>query len=157
MTKEKILEKILHEEIPITRHLNLKVSKYDGNSLVISAPLKENRNDKGIAFAGSLYSIGALCGWGILTLKLMEEKLDAKVVISKSEVKYTKPMKNDFLAICNLPEQETWFKIINRIKRKGNNKIPLEIKLFSINEKNEHEAILNAEYMAWIEKKHENY
>ena len=154
MTKEKHLQDILFNGIPLTRHLKLEVKKYDQNSLIIHAPLTPNKNDKGTAFAGSLYSVGALTGWGFLRLKLLDENIDAKVVISNGNIFYKKAMQDDFYSICFVRDNEELEKFVKRIKKKGNSKIKVLIKLYSFNNKDmdQPEAYLEAEYFGWIEK-----
>ena len=52
MIKE--LENKLHEEIPLTKLMKLKINSYNKNELITSAPLDININDKIDVFGGSL-------------------------------------------------------------------------------------------------------
>lgn len=63
------LQARLLEEIPLARHMEIRVLCSDRRSLLLSAPLAANSNHKGTAFGGSLYSVAVLAGWGLLTLE----------------------------------------------------------------------------------------
>ena len=43
----------VRDAIPLTRHLDFTFAGFDGLSLVVTAPLGPNHNDKGTFFAGS--------------------------------------------------------------------------------------------------------
>ena len=81
MTATAALERTLHDEIPLTRAMDVRVAAYDGNLLRLTAPLSPNVNDKGTAFGGSLYSLAVLCGWSLLHLKVKEAGLSYNIVI----------------------------------------------------------------------------
>lgn len=93
----------MHKLIPITRQLGIKVVSYDGERLKLGAPLAANINHQGSVFGGSLYSVAALAGWGLLQLKLTELNLDCETVIAEGTVSYLKPMLQDFVCTAALP------------------------------------------------------
>ena len=101
-----VLNDTLARSIPITRAMGIGAHNYDGNSLRLSAPAAPNRNDKRTAFAGSSYSIAALCGWSLLFLKLLEWGIEGDIAVYKGEINYVKPAVGDFYAICAAPEAE---------------------------------------------------
>jgi len=146
----KHFEKLIHKKIPISKKMGINIISYDKNKLIVKAPLKPNKNDKGIGFAGSIYSTAALAGWGFLTLKLNDELIDAKVVMYNCSITYNKPVKDDFTASCSLPDEITWEKFKERLIKKKNNKITLNIKIYSVNNnKNDPEAVMEAVFYAW--------
>ena len=117
------LEKTFHQLIPISLHMGVKVKSYDGNRLVIKAPLSNNINHQQSAFGGSLFSLTALAGWGILQLKLGELKLSANTVVAGGEVGYSAPVFEDLLCSCDLPEEYPAF--VDKLKNKGRASIQL--------------------------------
>ena len=96
----------LARDIPITRVMGISAGDYDGNRLKLTAPAAPNLNDKQTAFAGSSYSIAAVCGWSLLFVKLLEREIDADIAVYKGEINYIKPAVGDFYAVCVSPEPE---------------------------------------------------
>jgi thioesterase domain-containing protein len=86
------LQTALHTHIPISGHMGIEADFYDGERLVLSSPLANNINHQQSAFGGSLFSLAALAGWGILQLKLAEMKLTANTVIAGGDVSYSQPV-----------------------------------------------------------------
>jgi thioesterase domain-containing protein len=84
--------------------MGVRVVRYDGDSLELAAPLAANINHQQSAFGGSLFSIAALAGWGIIQLKLSEMNLDCNTVIGKGEVAYKRPVFDNFGCTCTLPK-----------------------------------------------------
>ena len=63
------LQDIWYEKIPLSKSMELTISSFDGVQLVTQARLEPNVNVHGTAFAGSLYAIQALTGWGMMHLQ----------------------------------------------------------------------------------------
>lgn len=101
-----VLNDTLARDIPITRVMGISAGDYDGNRLKLTAPAAPNLNDKQTAFAGSSYSIAAVCGWSLLFVKLLEREIDADIAVYKGEIKYIKPAVGDFYAVCVSPGTE---------------------------------------------------
>jgi len=102
MTPAAALERTLHDEIPLSQAMGIRVEAYDGISLKLAAPLAPNINHKSTAFGGSLYSLAVLCGWGMLYLKLAEAALHKHIVIQESNIRYLLPVDREMHAECSL-------------------------------------------------------
>ena len=100
------LETIWHSEIPISRAMGIRATGYDGSVLRARAGLAENVNVHGTAFAGSLYAIAALCGWGMTWLQLEERSLRGSIVIAEGHITYTRPVTGDIEVCCRFDPQE---------------------------------------------------
>ena len=57
------MKAFLYQHIPLAVAMQVNIDDYDGQHLVISAPLAVNNNDKGTAFAGSISSLATVSGW----------------------------------------------------------------------------------------------
>ena len=101
-----LLNDTLACRIPITRAMGICADSYDGNRLKLIAPASPNLNDKQTAFAGSSYSIAALCCWSLLFVKLVEREIDADIAVYNGEINYIKPAIGDFYAVSAVPEPE---------------------------------------------------
>lgn len=104
MTPAAALERTLHDEIPLSQAMGIRVEAYDGTNLKLIAPLAPNINHKSTAFGGSLYSLAVLCGWGMLYLKLAEAALHKHIVIQESDIRYLLPVDHDMQAECHLDD-----------------------------------------------------
>jgi thioesterase domain-containing protein len=91
-----------HREIPIVAAMGVAVERYDGTSLTVCAPLQPNRNVHGTTFAGSLYSVCVLTGWGGIWLALRERGLDGVIYAADSTIQYRKRVYGDFVVRCPL-------------------------------------------------------
>jgi len=92
------LQALLHREVPLSRHMGVAAESYEGDTLVLSAALEPNINIHGTAFGGSMYSLGALCGWSLLRLRLEDRALHAEVVVGSARIDYRKPVRSRLLA-----------------------------------------------------------
>jgi len=92
ITDPSTLERHLLSGIPLAREMQLRVAEYDGQCLVMTAPLAANVNDKGCAFGGSLVSLMTLACWGLVTLRLGEAGHPADVFVQDSMVNYLEPV-----------------------------------------------------------------
>lgn len=88
----------LHEKIPLTRAMGVKVESYDSEKLVLSAPLETNHNHLGTAFGGSLAAIATLAGYALLWLELGDR--NSHVVIKSSSIQYRHPVHGNLRAVC---------------------------------------------------------
>lgn len=81
-------------EIPLSVAMGVEIVSCNGAELTVEAPLAPNINLHGTAFAGSLYAIAALTGWGMVWLALGAHDLDATIVLAEAEVRYRKAVRD---------------------------------------------------------------
>jgi thioesterase domain-containing protein len=120
------VEAYLHEHIPITRAMGLKVAGYDGNAVRLWAPLEPNLNHRQTAFGGSVSALGILAGWTLLHLKFEESGERAQLVIHQSGTEYIGPVETDFTAVCAMPPGPAWAKFERAFRRHGKARLQLE-------------------------------
>lgn len=121
----------LKTQIPLINHMGMLPLAYDGRSLVMSAQLAPNINDKGTGFGGSLATIATLCGWSMVTLYRREQGFDNDVVIHQSEIEYLAPVKGDFSAKVSLPDESALQRFNQRMDEKGRARLELKIDVVS--------------------------
>ncbi len=80
--------------------MEMAVIGYDGRRLEVRAPLPPNRNLHGTAFAGSLFSICVLTGWGATWLALRARDLDGQIVVADSAIRYRRAITTDLICSC---------------------------------------------------------
>jgi thioesterase domain-containing protein len=96
-------ESFLHEQIPLTRAMGVKLESYDGTQLVVTAPLEPNHNHLGTAFGGSLSALATLTGYAMLWLQLGDR--NAHIVIRESTIRYKRPVGGMLRAVCERPAE----------------------------------------------------
>ncbi len=94
MTLDELKTRLL-ADIPLARAMALDLAGWDGQRLVLTAPLSPNRNDKGCAFGGSLASLMTLAAWGASVLRLGEQADGAEVYVQDSQIRYLAPVWQD--------------------------------------------------------------
>jgi thioesterase domain-containing protein len=123
MSLARQIEELFYSKIPITRALGVRVESYDGERLVLSAPLAENVNHLGTAFGGSLNALAVLSGYGLLWLELQDTQ--CHIVIRESSISYERPVRGELRAVCVRPEALTLFQFKQTFQQKGKARIAL--------------------------------
>jgi thioesterase domain-containing protein len=123
----------IHKHIPITFNLGAKVEEYNGESIIISAPIEPNLNHRNTAFGGSISALGILSGWALIFLKLRELGIKNRLVIQKSSFDFFEPIENEFKACCCMPANDEWTKFIKTLNRHGRARISVQSKIESQN------------------------
>ncbi|KZZ40985.1 hypothetical protein A3759_16220 [Thalassolituus sp. HI0120] len=113
------------EHLPITQFMGLEVESYDGEQLVLTAPLGPNINDKQTAFGGSLYNAAVMACWGFAYLKTQERGLVCNQVVAGGDIKYIAPVTGKIRAVCRNPGDDVITRFIEHFDRKGRAKISL--------------------------------
>ena len=98
------LEAIWHEQIPLSKAMTMKIAHFRDHVLTTHAGLAPNVNVHGTAFAGSLYAIQALTGWGMMHLQLKLNDLNASIVIANGQIDYARPVAEDIHVTCGFGE-----------------------------------------------------
>lgn len=94
------LQSTWHAEIPIAAAMGAEISSFADDELVVCAGLDPNINVHGTAFAGSLYAIAALTGWGLAWLKLRDTGLDGRIVLAEGRIEYLRAVAEDIVCRC---------------------------------------------------------
>jgi len=126
----KQLEKKLHNEIPLTKLMKLKIDKYTSKKLITSAPLDININDKGTAFGGSLSTMTIISSWCLCWLISKELNIDSKnIVVIKNENSYLRPVTKDIVCHTLKPSKEEIFILKEKIDKKSSASIKIKSKI----------------------------
>jgi thioesterase domain-containing protein len=94
------LEETWHRDIPLAAAMRIAVQSYDGRTLTVRAPRAANRNLHGTAFAGSVFSICVLAGWGAAWLTWREQAANGLIVVADSKIQYRRAVTGDLVASC---------------------------------------------------------
>ncbi|PCI52775.1 MAG: GNAT family N-acetyltransferase [Gammaproteobacteria bacterium] len=92
------LQNIWHKTIPLSKAMELQISYYDGQKLMTYCDADFNQNLHHTMFAGSIYTLATLTGWGWVYLALQakqkeQENLRGDIVLAEANIKYHAPIK----------------------------------------------------------------
>ncbi len=118
-------ENFLHEQIPLTRAMGVRVERFDDSGLVLTAPLGPNHNHLGTAFGGSLSAIATLAGYALLWLELGDR--DSHIVIKSSSLKFRHPVRGEIRAVCPRIGSEALAAFRGKFARTGKAGISLRV------------------------------
>jgi thioesterase domain-containing protein len=120
-------ESFLHQQIPITCAMGVQVQSYDGQHLVITAPLEPNHNHLGTAFGGSLSAIATLTGYTLLWLILGD--CTAHIVIRESSLRYRRPVTGRIRAVCERPDEASLTAFKTQFEESGRARLRLQVRM----------------------------
>ena len=122
------LQNTLHALIPISRAMGIQVARLEPGLLQLSAPLGLNHNHAGSGFAGSLYSLASLAGWGLLRHLVDSHGIKAELVLGQASIRYQRPALSDLLATVRLPAGQQ-ADLVARLRRGDKARLRLSIAL----------------------------
>ena len=123
MSLTRQIQDLFYSKIPLTRAMGVKVEEYDGERLILSAPLDNNINHLGTAFGGSLNALAVLSVYGFLWMELQDP--ECHIIIRESSISYERPVRDEIRAICARPEAELLAEFKSAFQKKGKARIAL--------------------------------
>ncbi|BCU79829.1 YiiD C-terminal domain-containing protein [Luteolibacter sp. LG18] len=120
-------ERFLHDRIPLSKAMGVRLESYDASGLTLTAPLEANHNHLGTAFGGSLAAVATLAGYALLWLELDDR--DSHIVIRASRISYKHPVASELRATCLHPGPEAITRFKARFAKAGKASIPLTVVL----------------------------
>lgn len=120
------LEHYLHEHIPISGPIGVRVLEAGPDGVRLAAPLGPNLNHRQTAFGGSLSAVAILAAWSWLHLKLRGEGFVGRIVIQGNSMEYLAPAEGDFEADCRAPGAERWELFARTLAQRGRARLELD-------------------------------
>ncbi|MDA8621431.1 bifunctional GNAT family N-acetyltransferase/hotdog fold thioesterase [Psychrosphaera sp.] len=111
------LQNIWHQQIPITQLMGIRVYQYTGETFETRAALNPNMNLHGTMFAGSIYSLATLTGWGLVHLRMKENNIEGDIVLADANVHYHKPVTELPRCIAHFEHLEGDFDLLKSDKK----------------------------------------
>jgi thioesterase domain-containing protein len=71
------LQQAWYQHIPLSEKMGVRIQQYTGQKFITTMPEAGNQNPHHTLFAGSLFSLATLTGWGLIWLMLRERHLGA--------------------------------------------------------------------------------
>ena len=105
---ELLLERYLHQQIPLSAAMGVRVSAASGERVQLAVPLAPNVNHNETAFGGSAAALATLSAWALLHLRLAAAGMQARLVIQRSTMEYEQPILGDFDGVCRFTDEMAW-------------------------------------------------
>ncbi|WP_434144326.1 YiiD C-terminal domain-containing protein [Photobacterium leiognathi] len=86
------LQTLWQQQIPISDKMGIKINQYTGYRFEVSALFNANLNPNEFMFAGSIFTMATLAGWGFIWLLLKERGLEGNIVLVDSHIRYSSPV-----------------------------------------------------------------
>ncbi|MBI3830721.1 MAG: YiiD C-terminal domain-containing protein [Planctomycetes bacterium] len=113
------LEAYIHENLPITKAMDVRVADLDDRLIRLRAPLAPNINHKRTVFGGSINSLAIVCAWSVAYVILKRAGHAGEIVIRHSETKFLKPANGAFEAACRFPEGDEIGTFLHKLQRRN--------------------------------------
>ena len=122
---EMLLERYLHQQIPLSAAMGVRVKMATPERVQLTAPLAANVNHHETVFGGSAAALATLSAWSLLHLRLTRAALQARLVIQRSGMKYDHPIPGDFDAVCDYTDEQAWERFRITLERRGRARLTL--------------------------------
>jgi len=142
------LQSTWRQEIPLAAALAIEVAACSNDELAVRAPLAPNRNLHGTAFAGSLFSLCVLTGWGVTWLALKQRGVDGAIVVADSRIRYRKAVSGDILCRCR-PDLASIERSFTGLATSGRASLALSC---TIDQDGKRAVTFDAEYVVHVKK-----
>ncbi|ACA88864.1 thioesterase domain-containing protein [Shewanella woodyi] len=114
-----------HKTIPVSEFMQIAPVAFDGESLAVSAPLAPNINLHKTMFAGSIYTLATLTGWGMVWLQQSLAKVEGDIVLAEGQIRYLAPIDVNPVAKTEWPDAD-----LSALQRGKRVRIPLMVELW---------------------------
>lgn len=91
----------LHEQIPMTRYLEIAFAEFEPRRIVLTAPLGPSLNHRGTAFGPSVFTAAGLAPWLLLVRQTWAERLAVQILLRRCEFAIHRPITRDYRARCD--------------------------------------------------------
>ncbi|MGB2741113.1 MAG: bifunctional GNAT family N-acetyltransferase/hotdog fold thioesterase [Cognaticolwellia sp.] len=84
------LQQLWHQTIPLSKAMNINIAYFDRQQLITQCEPTFNKNLHNTMFAGSIYTLATLTGWGWVYFALQTQEAD--IVLAEGNIRYIAPL-----------------------------------------------------------------
>ncbi|MCG9697854.1 thioesterase domain-containing protein [Shewanella sp. Isolate11] len=119
------LKQTWHCTIPVSEFMQICPESYIEQQFSVNAPLAPNINLHHTMFAGSIYTLMTLTGWGAVWLNQQLAQVQGDIVLAKADIRYLAPITQSPVA------KVTWPQVDMSVLKQGRRvKVTLTVKLY---------------------------
>ena len=122
-------EQYLHQHIPLTVAMGVRVKIATPGRVELAAPLVPNINHHETVFGGSASALATLSAWTLVHVGLRHANVEATTVIQRNVMSYEEPIHGDFSAVCTLMDDTAWQRFLKTLVRRDRARITMNAHL----------------------------
>ena len=122
------LQDTIRNTIPLSQHMGYSIDSLSEHSISVSAPLENNVNIHGTAFAGSIYSVATLTAWALVYHILQNHQPDASLVLGEGQIKYRAPIKDNLQCHAEISDAEHQ-EFLSALKEKRRSRLIVKVNI----------------------------
>ncbi|MEC5343264.1 fatty acid biosynthesis protein FabY [Brenneria populi] len=126
------LQQAWYERIPLSEKMGVRISQYTGQKFITTMPETGNQNPHHTLFAGSMFSLATLTGWGLIWLLLRERHLGGTIILADAHIRYSTPIAGRPSAVADLGSLSG---DLDRLARGRKARVQLNVELFGDDKK----------------------
>jgi thioesterase domain-containing protein len=123
------LEHYLHQAIPLSMAMQVRVLEISDQHALLGAPLAPNINHLGTVFGGSASTLATLAAWSWLHGRLQTFRPDASLLLQTSSMQYLHPVRSFFRARAQMAAGASWDQFARTLLRRGRGRIAVSAQL----------------------------
>jgi thioesterase domain-containing protein len=120
------LQQAWHQHIPLSEKMGVRITQYTGQKFMTTMPETGNQNPHHTLFAGSLFSLATLTGWGLIWLLLRERQLGGTIILADAHIRYASAVTGRPSAVADLGSLSG---DLDRLARGRKARVRLEVEL----------------------------
>ena len=117
------LAQYLHQQIPMSRTMEVGALEVTMDAVRLSAPLAPNVNHSATVFGGSASALAILAAWSLLHVRLRASFPAVSIVIQRQSTSYNRPIQGAFSARAALAQPDDWPRFVRLLERRGKARI----------------------------------
>jgi thioesterase domain-containing protein len=119
------LAQYLHQQIPMSRAMEVSALEVTLDAVRLSAPLAPNVNHRATVFGGSASALAILAAWSLLHVRLRASFPAVSIVIQRQSTSYNRPIQGAFSARAALAQPVDWPRFVRLLARRGKARISI--------------------------------
>ncbi|MCO7263046.1 fatty acid biosynthesis protein FabY [Dickeya zeae] len=144
------LQQAWYNHIPLSEKMGVRISQYTGQKFITTMPEAGNQNPHHTLFAGSMFSLATLTGWGLIWLLLRERQLGGTIILADAHIRYSTPVTGRPSAVADLGSLSG---DLDRLARGRKARVQLQVELFGNDKKG---AVFDGTYIVLPPDQHES-
>lgn len=113
------LETYLHDHIPLSAAMQIRVRSVAADEVVLEAPLAPNINHRETMFGGSATALCILAAWSLVQLRLETTGIPHRLVIQRQTMSYDAPVTGTAAAHARFWPATDWDRAVAMLRRRG--------------------------------------
>jgi thioesterase domain-containing protein len=125
------IERYLHEHIPLSQHMQVRVISCDASGVKLTHRFYLISIIVHTMFGGSASALAILAAWTWLHTQLKDVVEGNRLVIQSNTMHYLQPIETELQAFCAAPDDNEWQRFVQTLRRRSMARLSLGVELSS--------------------------